>query len=123
MKKKVLLYNFTPERARAVRAALSQLDCGVVSVPCKDQSQAVGAVVGLAGYARKKSAPAENFSEEMLVMYGFFGEGIDVVIHLLKAAGVGAVPLKAVVTETNAAWDGVTLYREIKAEHEKMSGK
>ncbi|MBQ1546453.1 MAG: DUF3783 domain-containing protein [Clostridia bacterium] len=122
MKKKVLLYNFTPERVRGVRAALSPLDCGVVSVSQKDQLLSVGAVAGLAGYARTKSASGELFSEEMLVMYGFFGEGIDVVIHRLKTAGVGSVPLKAVVTETNAAWDGVTLYREIKAEHERMNG-
>jgi len=57
----------------------------------------------------------------MLVMYGFQGEMIDVLLAALRMGGVGKIPLKAVVTQNNINWSSTELYREIKAEHEYMN--
>ena len=47
---------------------------------------------------------------------------IDALIAGLKKNGAGRVDLKAVLTPTNAGWNSLELYEEIKREHEKMSG-
>lgn len=58
----------------------------------------------------------------MLVMCGFSGDGIDIVLGALRQAGVGAVPIKAVITPTNALWSGKRLFDELCEEHRAMSG-
>ncbi len=122
MNKTVLLYNFSTERIRLVRRALAPLGCTVKGVSKKEYAQPIGALAGVPATPLGRVAQGGDFDEEMLVMSGFTGDGIDIVIGALRAGGVGSVPLKAVVTETNAEWDAASLYREIRAEHELMRG-
>ena len=124
MKKIILLYNFTADRVKLVRRAASPLCCMTVSVSKKDFSQPVGALAGLPGYTRVKNAGsrADDFDGEMLVMCGFSGDGIDIVLGALKQAGVGPVPIKAVITPTNAQWSGKRLFEELCEEHRAMTG-
>ena len=83
----------------------------------------MGFLAGADGVSSNKTKNAsEGFSDEMMVMYGFGSEMIDVLIAALKSGGVGKVDLKAVITPTNSLWDSMKLYSEIKAEHEAMNG-
>lgn len=116
----ILLYNFTPERMRLVRRAAEPLGCTVRGIPQKDFTLSVGFLTGLTQQSDRKPT-AESFNQEMLVISGLSGEGIDIFLAALKKCGAGYIPIKAVVTETNASWSGYELYHEIKKEHEAMS--
>ncbi len=123
MKRVVLLYNFDKTRLQLVRKSLAPLGCTVKTVAKRDYGQPVGFLAGAEGVSPNKTKNAsEGFSEEMMVIYGFGSEMIDVLIAALKSGGVGKIDLKAVVTPTNAVWDSVKLYGEIKADHEAMNG-
>ena len=124
MKKIILLYNFSPERVKQVRRAAAPLGCMAASVSKKDFLQPVGALAGLPGYTRIKNtgARSESFEGEMLVMCGFSGDGIDIVLGALKQGGIGYVPIKAVITPTNAQWSGKKLFDELCEEHRVMKG-
>ncbi len=126
MKKTVLLYNFSAERLKAVRRALTPLGCSVRCVSKKEFSQPVGALAGLSDVscaADKKITPENDFSDEMLVICGFSGDGIDVFLNALKYGGVGRIALKAVLTEHNASWSGSELHRELKSEHDFFNSR
>ena len=124
IKKIVLLYNFNNSRLKLVRKALSALGCNVRTVSKKEYSQPIGYLVGDEKFVScDKKYSGAVFDDEMLVMYGFGSEMIDVLIAALKKIGIGSIALKAVVTEQNINWDSVKLYNEIKKEHEQMMKK
>ena len=60
--------------------------------------------------------------EEILVMKNFSGKRIEELLFLLRKAGVSKIELKAIVTESNSKWTFYELYREIKEEHDTMTG-
>lgn len=120
--KTVLLYNFSGSRLTLARKTLLAIGCNVRTVAKKEYGQSIGYLVGDENYSHlNKKITGNGFDDEMLVMYGFGSEMIDVMIAALKKCGIGSIPLKAVVTEHNIKWDSVTLYNEIKAEHRAMS--
>lgn len=122
MKRVVLLYNFEKSRLQAVRKSLLPLKVDVKTVSKKDFNQPVGYLVGIDGILPvKEKISSESFTDEMLVMYGFGSEMIDVLIAALKKGGVGKIDLKAVITPSNVYWDSVTLYKAIKADCEEMN--
>lgn len=65
---------------------------------------------------------AEDLTEELFVMSGLSGGRVDAVLAALRKAGI-RIPYKAVMTATNQDWDVRKLYREIRSEHEAMTGK
>lgn len=122
MKKTVLLYNFGKTRLQLVRKSLAPLGCNVKNILKKDYAQPIGYLVGAEEILPcKEKYSGTGFTDEMLVMYGFGSEMIDVLIAALKNGGVGKVELKAVVTQSNINWDSVALYNEIKREHNAMN--
>ena len=122
MEKVVLLYNFDKTRLQLVRRALAPLNTVIRTVAKKDYVQPVGYLVGADGIAPIKSKnTTETFDDEMLVMYGFGEEMIDVLIMALRMGGVGKIDLKAIITPSNIGWDSVKLYKEIKADHLAMN--
>ena len=124
MEKTVLLYNFDGKRLQAVRKAVFPLKCEVRTVPKKDFSLPISSLLGLDDKCNVgKQAHLDSFTEEMLVMYGFKGEMIDILIAALKMGGVGKIELKAIVTEHNINWNSIKLYKEIKAEHDLIEKK
>lgn len=116
-----LLYNFQdPERARKVKSAL--LCMGVRSKTVEEEAfaQPLGTLVGLSGIEAGAESEGEPFAEEMLVLYRFSGKRIDDLLARLRKGGVGNIPYKAVITETNVSWSGVQLYRELVREREAI---
>ena len=66
----------------------------------------------------------ENFPELMLVLCGFSQPMVNAFLSLLRASRLPAVPLKAVLTETNQGWNSLELHEELQKEHEALqSGK
>ena len=113
----VLLYNFTGERGRKIALCCLPLGIRPKQVGQEDYGEPVGALAGLFPKTGAP-APAEGFSQEMLVMAGFTQSQLDQFLHSLRKKGGGPVALKAVVTPANQGWDSVTLFREILQEHQ-----
>lgn len=129
MKPTVLLYNFNDKaRLLKVRQALLPLGFRIKTVETKEFGLPLGV---LAGVKERKEAAEEpiaeydgpGFEDEMAVMAGFTSAQVDGFIYALRKKGVGRIDYKAVLTPTNQNWDSVTLFHEIKKEHEAMSGK
>ena len=80
--------------------------------------------VALAGAAARTEAAfsGEGFSDEMLVMANFTNALLHAFLKSTQQAKMQAIPLKAVLTPTNAAWDSVRLHDEIQKEHAAMHG-
>lgn len=130
MKETVLLYNFTDrERALKIRQALLPLGFRLKAVDKKDYRTPVGVLAGVKGMTENVDSvePDANagsgFDDEMILMAGFTSARIDALIGALRKRGVGRIDYKAVLTDTNKYWDSLTLYEEIKKEHETMSAR
>ena len=74
------------------------------------------------GDEMKEEYDGPGFEDEMAVMAGFTSSQVDAFIYALRKKGVGRIDYKAVLTSTNQNWNSVTLFHEIKKEHEAMSG-
>lgn len=116
----VLLYNIEPQKRVGVLLCLHRLGLRVREVAPEEQSQPLGALLGLT--AREPDADGERFTGEMLVMHGLDARQFNALLDGLRR-GKTPIALKAVVTPHNAAWSSARLYRELEREHRAMSGK
>ncbi|MGN0550308.1 MAG: DUF3783 domain-containing protein [Acutalibacteraceae bacterium] len=124
MRELVLLYNFEGERLRKVKFALMPLKVGIKVVEKEDFSQPIGYLAGIKDIEASKEACSEDgFSDEMLLMCGFTGQRVDMLIRALRKSGVGAIPLKAVITPTNKTWSSIALHNAVRADYEEMKRK
>ena len=57
---------------------------------------------------------------EMLVMAGLTPDRLDAALQAIRKAGIGPIPYKAALTETNQNWKARDLLEELKKEHEAM---
>ena len=120
MKKIVLLYNFSEERLSKVKRAILPLKAVSRVVTPEEYGQKLGYLIGEEEYLQEETPKTEVFQDEMLVMSGFTGSDIDMLIFGLKKHGAGRIALKAVVTETNINWSSSQLYSAIEAERQAM---
>lgn len=127
MKETVLLYNFKDKsRLLKIRQALMPLGFRIKTVERKDFGKPLGALVGMKEMKTEEETTeydGPGFEEEMAVMAGFSSAQVDAFIYALRKKGVGRIDYKAVLTQTNQHWDSVTLFQEIKKEHEIMSAQ
>lgn len=124
MRETVLLYNFKDsERKKKLTKALLPLGFRLKTVAKKDYLKPVGFLAGLKEMEDNGSVyEGEEFQDEMMLMAGFTSARVDTLLGALRRNGVGRINYKAVLTETNKSWDSVSLFREIKREHEYMTG-
>lgn len=125
MRETVLLYNFKDaERARKLKMALMPLGFRIKAVMKEDYLKPLGFLVGVKDMEDNGAVyEGEEFEDEMMIMAGFTSARVDVLLSALRKKGVGRINYKAVLTETNKNWDSVSLFKEIKREHEYMTGK
>ena len=71
---------------------------------------------------RNPDTPAAPLPGEMLVLAHFRPGMLEGLLQGLRAAHVPPVALKAMLTDTNAAWTAPALYAEIAKEHAAMHG-
>ena len=116
-----MIYNLPEgEKRRRIRVALLRLGIPLRDVSPGEFGHPLGYLAGLEGFSPAEEPPAESFSEEMLVLCGLPQKKFNALLDALRASRA-SVALKAVLTETNAGWDSLELYRAIRAEHESMS--
>lgn len=118
----LLLYNLKGERLSRVRMAAAFVKARVREVRGEEFALPLGALCGLDSEKADGAPgdPAPGFDDEMLVM-AFFPPGtVDLFLQTLRRMGAGGIALKAVLTPTNAAWDGARLCRELSLEREAI---
>ncbi len=118
-----LLYQFDPAKAdRLLALCAAQGIQGRVVAP-EEQGQTLGALLGIPLPAAQVGTRAGTVPGEMLVLSGFTAPALDAFLGGFAAAGVGRVPLKAVVTAHNLTWTGPDLYVQLYREHQAMGGR
>ena len=76
--------------------------------------------LGIRVLPREPDAPAAPLPGEMLVMAHFRPGLLEGMLQGWRAAHIPPVALKAMLTDTNAAWTAPALYAEIAKEHAAM---
>lgn len=111
----VLCFNLPADKLARVRFCCMRLSILVQSVAEEDFQQPLGALCGFSPRLPGVSAPVEPFTGEMLVMSGLNRQQAERLLSSLKQSRIH-IPLKAVLTPTNAAWDCIRLHGELAAE-------
>lgn len=115
----VLAVNILPEKLGKLRFLCLRLGIRVQVVEQRAFGCAVGALVALdAAPVRAKHAP---FADEMLVMANFRPGMLDAFLGGFREFGIPPVPLKAMLTPTNASWTLERLHAALCEEHEQMA--
>ena len=120
MKQPVLLcYNLDTETARKVRLCAMRFQVRFCPVTQEQYGQSIGSLCGLSP-VEEKPVSGIAFSDPMLVMAFFPGQLISLFLQALRKAAVPPIALKAMLTDTNAAWDSFTLHQELCRERDAM---
>lgn len=120
--KGVLLYNLSREKLSKIRVILLRLGLQCRVVLPEEYALPVGILAGLEELSPAETvqeADDETFRGEMLVMCGLPSAQFSAFLNALRQNRC-TVPLKAVLTETNAAWSSLRLHRELQLEHEAL---
>lgn len=114
MKPTILTFNLSDARLTKLRFLCMKLGFSVKAVPAADFCQPVGALCGLTEPG--EAAPAEAFSEEMLVFCHMDNAAVNRFLQTAKQMRFAPVSLKAILTPTNADWTADQLCAELKQE-------
>ena len=117
---KILVYNVPEgEKLKRIRAISLRrgIECRHVAYP--EYGHPLGYLCAREGYAPAPVYTGPDFAEEMLLLEGMSSVQLSDLLDELRAAGA-AVALKAVLTDTNAAWSSVLLHAAIRQEHRTM---
>lgn len=115
----VLLYNIGKDKLPKIQFILFKLGLRARQVSPTEYAHPIGYLAGIEGYEPVQDAPGKPFPGEMLVMAGLSSQQFSAFLNALRQNRC-TVALKAVLTETNAAWDSQRLHRELSAEHEAL---
>ena len=115
----VLCYNIQPEKLGRMRVLALRLGIRLRVVQPEEFALPVGALAGVMAPPETVS-PVEAFSDEMIVMAHFRSGMLDAFLNGFRQSRIPSVKLKAMLTETNAAWTAPALHAAVKEEHEQM---
>ena len=118
----ILLYNLSgTEKGKQIKKVLIPLGITIKEISKEQYLQSIGALAGIKGYEKVEAIyTEEGFTDEMFVMSRISGQRLDLILKSMRKAGIEKIDLKAIVTPTNASWNSLELYQEIKREHESM---
>lgn len=120
----VYLYNMAGDRSRMIRLLCVKLGLKVREVSPAEYGMSLGAMTGTEGYEPEPASyEGQGFEDEMLLMKDFDGPMLNSFLNGFRAMKIAPVALKAVLTETNCAWDSLKLHAEISAEHAAMTAQ
>ena len=128
--KEMVLY-YQPEQAKQsgnatksakIKAVLVRMGIRIKNISQDQMNQKVGYLAGYDGFEEEVLEECPPVEEEILVMKNFSNRRVDELLMSLRRAGVPKIELKAVVTDTNCKWMFYDLYKELKEEHDIMSG-
>ena len=121
MKESILLFNFEQTKARKLVAQLMMLKFKVKIIKEEEWRYPLGYLCGnIEVLDEQENEKNLILDSSMLVMAGVDGTRLNQVLSAIRKSGIGPVPYKAIVTETNQNWLPCDLLEELKQEHEKM---
>lgn len=125
MRETILLFHFSDkEKRNRLTRALLPLRMKIREIEPKNYLQPIGYLAGNKDIVPKEEVyEGEELEGEMLLMAGLSNLQVDKVLKAIRKAGIGSIPYKAVLTSANQDWNVLKLFKEIKAEHEQMSGE
>ena len=112
-----LVYNLKEERLRKVRSVLMFLGIRVREVKSEEYGIPVGELIRNTTNAEYKAEG--DFFEEMMVL-SMAPARVNDLIQRFRRHKAALPALTAVLTETNAKWDSVTLAAELRQEREAI---
>ena len=115
----ILCYNIQPEKLGRIRVLCLRLGIRVRVAQPEEFALPVGALAGVLE-PPKNLAPAEPFDDEMLLMAHFKPGMLDAFLDGFRQSRIPSVTLKAMLTQTNAAWPAHELHKAIAEEHAQM---
>ena len=113
----LLLFNIAPQKRAALQVIALRCGCRMQIVPPERFNATLELI--LSG-EMEEAAPAEAFTDELLVMAGLNERQLDMALSELRRRRV-YIPLKAVLTPTNAAWTPGELYAELCRERDAIA--
>lgn len=114
MRPTILTFNLSEARLAKLRFLCMKLGLAVKAVPAKDCCQPISALCGLSEPA--DAAPAEAFSEEMLVFCHMDNAQVNRFLQTARQMRFAPVALKAILTPANAQWTPARLCAELRDE-------
>lgn len=133
MTPQILLYNITDEKTRRIiKTLVLRLKIRVRIIEEEQYTLPLGSLVGLSpdlwtAQSEDTLPPNSNvdssaLTDEMLVFCFFSDNQLNQFLLGLRKNGI-SIPLKAVLTASNASWNSLLLYHEISEEHKKMHSR
>ena len=120
MRSVVLCYNLKgTAKGRKLAMIFGFLGYKIRHVEAEEYKIPLKALVEGGEQTEKELYTGKGFTEEMLIMQAATEDLLDKALFLMHKEKV-RVELKAVITPNNQEWDSLSLYREIKKEHEYM---
>lgn len=116
---RMLAFNLESNALRALEALCAALAVDLNPVPQEAFALPLGALAGIPAAPKAASAP-KPFSDPMLVMCNLDEPRFNAFLQMLRASGLPPIPLKAVLTPTNATWSACQLHDELAREHEAL---
>lgn len=119
----ILAFNIPPEKLGRLRLLVARIKARLRPVgPDEHQRKLADIIASPVAAAQGDAVPADaGFGDEMLVMAGLTGAQMNLFLGDFKRFGIPPIPLKAVLTVTNAEWTPVELHRELCAEREAFA--
>ena len=118
----VLLYNLSgTDAGRKLKPVLLKLRIRIRIVERESYLETIGHLAGIEGMeASGQEYKEEGFSDPMLIMCGFSGELLDLLLAQMRKSAVPPIPLKAMLTPHNMFWNSLALHDELTKDHEAM---
>ncbi|MBR1931323.1 MAG: DUF3783 domain-containing protein [Lachnospiraceae bacterium] len=127
--KQILFFSLERKKASRIQEVCSSLGIQTKTVSGNQYDCSLGYLAGIAGVPAHGQDDGDTFQSplllpvmtEMMVFSGITSEELDTFLDAYRAAGIPPIALKAILTPTNVFWSAKKLYRELQAEHLRMS--
>lgn len=119
MNEKVLLFGIADkEIISKIQLVMTIQKIGVKVVQPQDYSQSMGFLAGIPGFTQGLPYAGTETVGPMMVLC-LAPSRLDKILAALRQAGLPPIP-KAILTQTNAQWAAVDLYKELLREQEEI---
>ncbi|SFA98899.1 protein of unknown function [Acetitomaculum ruminis DSM 5522] len=115
----VLMYNFDENKGKMIKMLCLKMGIRIKTIGKDQYKESIGSLSGIKDVYKVDDIDdnaAADFDDEMLIMKGFSSDDLNMFLGSFKKNGITKVALKAIVTPTNASWNSLKLYREIRSE-------
>ena len=120
MQGKVLSFGLEAEENKKLKMLCEMVGLRLRKVQPAEYGQPVGSFAGVVPQ-KDGAQPQKELSGKMLIFAFVSDRQLDVMLSGIRTARIAVGSYKAVLTETNAAWDVPTLFAELCREREELN--